>query len=87
MKKIKVCFAGVGSIAKRHIRNLNEICNERGIELSVDAFRRKPVTESDIHFDNVYCDIESVPSDYDAIFITNPTNRHLETLNRFHYNI
>lgn len=84
MKKIKVCFAGVGSIAKRHIRNLNEICNERGIELSVDAFRRNPVTESDIRFDNVYCDIESVPSDYDAVFITNPTSMHLNTLALFH---
>ena len=84
MKKIKVCFAGVGSIAKRHIRNLNEIRNERGIELSVDAFRGNPVTESDIHFDNVYCDIESVPSDYDAIFITNPTSMHLNTLTLFH---
>lgn len=84
MHRIKACFAGVGSIAKRHIRNLSEICNERGIELSIDAFRRNPVSESGIHFDNVYCGIESVPSDYDAIFITNPTSMHLDTLAKFH---
>ena len=80
---MKVCFVGIGSIAKRHIRNLGEICNELGIDLQIDAFRRfsedKPEGVSDI-----YNTIESVPSDYDIIFITNPTEKHLETLRLFH---
>lgn len=80
---MKVCFVGIGSIAKRHIRNLSEICNERGIDLQIDAFRRfsddKPESVS-----NIYKTIESVPTDYDIIFITNPTEKHLETLQAFH---
>lgn len=80
---MKVCFVGIGSIAKRHIRNLSEICNERGINLQIDAFRRfsadKPEGVSDI-----YNTVESVPADYDIIFITNPTEKHLETLRLFH---
>ena len=80
---MKVCFVGIGSIAKRHIRNLGEICNERGIDLQIDAFRRfsedKPEGVS-----NIYKAIESVPTDYDIIFITNPTEKHLETLRLFH---
>jgi predicted dehydrogenase len=84
MQNLKVCFTGVGSIARRHIRNLSEICDKRGVELSIDAFRRKPGTDNSMGFDHVYCDIESVPSDYDVIFITNPTSMHLETLSKFH---
>lgn len=85
MQKLKVCFVGVGSIARRHIKNLAEICDERGIELHIDAFRRSTAHECDISFDNVYCDIESVPSYYDAVFITNPTSLHLDTLRSFHH--
>lgn len=82
MDRLKVCFVGIGSIAKRHIRNLHTIGEERSIDLSIDAFRRSPETIDGI--DKVYCDENSVPSDYDAIFITNPTDKHLETLTRFH---
>lgn len=80
---MKVCFVGIGSIAKRHIRNLINICNAKGIELQIDAYRRfsndKPEGIS-----NIYNTIEDVPEDYDIIFITNPTEKHLETLRLFH---
>ncbi len=82
MNKLKVCFIGVGSIAKRHIRNIHEICKEEGIEISIDAFRRsKELIEG---IDNVYCNDEKLPYDYDVIFITNPTECHLEALKVFH---
>lgn len=84
MNQLKVCFIGIGSIAMRHIRNLRCICFDKEIHLTVDAFRRKPIPVKGV--DHVYCNPKSLPTDYDAIFITNPTNRHLETLNRFHYN-
>ncbi|WP_295916182.1 Gfo/Idh/MocA family oxidoreductase [uncultured Anaerovibrio sp.] len=80
---MKVCFVGIGSIAKRHIRNLGEICNERGIDLQIDAFRRFSKDKPE-GFSNIYKAIESVPTDYDIIFITNPTEKHLETLRLFH---
>ena len=82
MKSLKVLFVGVGSIAKRHIRNLTEICNESKIELHIDAFRRNRDSLDGI--ENVYCDVRSIPSDYDCVFITNPTSLHLETLKSFH---
>lgn len=80
---MKVCFVGIGSIAKRHIRNLGEICNERGIDLQIDAFRRSSTDKPEGVYD-IYNTIESVPMDYDIIFITNPTEKHLETLRLFH---
>ena len=82
MKTLKVCFVGIGSIAKRHIRNLREICKERDIALTIGAFRRNAGEVEGV--DVIYCDVEDIPSDYDAVFITNPTELHLETLNKFH---
>ncbi|MBO4845844.1 MAG: Gfo/Idh/MocA family oxidoreductase [Lachnospiraceae bacterium] len=82
MEQLKVCFVGVGSIAKRHIKNLHSIAEKRSIELTVDAFRRS--AENTEGVDRVYCDINSIPSDYDIIFITNPTDKHLQTLDDFH---
>lgn len=82
MEKFKVCFVGVGSIAKRHIRNLKTVCGKRGITLQIDAYRRSFAAVDGV--DNIYSTIETVPDNYDAIFITNPTEVHLETLEWFH---
>ena len=40
MKKLRACFVGIGSIAKRHIKNFYQVCQTNKIELEVDAFRR-----------------------------------------------
>lgn len=82
MDHLKVCFVGIGSIAKRHIRNLHTICEEKNIDLTIDAFRRSAEIIDGI--DKVFCNEISVPSDYDAVFITNPTDKHLESLAHFH---
>lgn len=82
MKSLKVCFVGIGSIAKRHIRNLKEVCKERNIELTIDALRRNAGEVEGVN--EIYCDMGSLPSDYDAAFITNPTDMHLESLMSFH---
>lgn len=84
MKHLKVCFIGVGSIAKRHIRNLRSICEEKGTTLSIDAFCRslKPLEG----INRLYCNESDMPTDYDAIFITNPTDQHWEALKKFHAN-
>ena len=82
MDQLKVCFIGVGSIAKRHIRNLREICENKKINVIIDAFHRsKEVVEG---IDNVYREENDLPSGYDAIFITNPTDQHLSSLKQFH---
>ena len=82
MKSLKVCFVGIGSIARRHIRNLQSVCKERNISLTIDAFRRSVSEVESIN--TVYYNIDDVPSDYDAIFITNPTEFHLDSLVQFH---
>lgn len=82
MSKLKVCFVGVGSIAKRHIKNLRSICMEKGVGVSIDAFRRSNDLMDGV--DNVYCNDTDLPCDYDAIFITNPTDQHLIALKKFH---
>lgn len=82
MDLLKVCFIGVGSIAKRHIRNLSQIARERDLELHIDAFRRSSRGTEGVN--HIYTDVDQLPDDYDAIFITNPTDRHLESLQTFH---
>ncbi|MEE1010328.1 MAG: Gfo/Idh/MocA family oxidoreductase [Agathobacter sp.] len=87
MDRLKVCFVGIGSIAKRHIVNLSEICREDNIELKVDALRH---TLSDLPSEvnsiisNTYLRENDMPSDYDVIFITNPTEYHIDTLKCLH---
>ena len=84
MDHLKVCFIGVGSIANRHIKNLRDVCKKRNVLLEIDAFRRSLDKVDGI--DNVYCEIDKLPNNYDVIFITNPTELHLDTLNTFHNN-
>ena len=82
MDALKVCFVGVGSIAGRHKRNLRTVCDARGISLQMDGYIRPgDLTDG---LTGVYLAAEDVPSDYDAVFITNPTEMHLESLKRFH---
>lgn len=83
---MKVCFVGIGSIAKRHIRNLQQICDELKIQLTIDALRRQNSSPlQDIQYiSNVFTTIEELPDDYDVIFLTNPTEYHADTLIRLH---
>ena len=82
MKELKICFAGIGSIARRHIKNMINVCDERNIELQIDAIRRNESVATDIDnlITHVYYNIEDIPSDYDVAFITNPTEYHLDTI-------
>lgn len=84
MDKLKVLFVGVGSIAKRHIRNLHIIEEKRGLSVTIDAFRRASSIISEDGVNKEYTKLSSVPCDYDVVFITNPTSKHLETLKQFH---
>lgn len=84
MDKLKVLFVGIGSIAKRHIRNLQIVCKDREIEIQIDAYRRSAEGEKPDGINKVFSVMEDVPADYDVVFITNPTEKHLETLKAFH---
>lgn len=85
MKQLNVCFVGIGSIARRHIKNLQIICTKRGISLNIDAIRQKTsvIKKDDTPmFGKVYRDYEELDTEYDAIFITNPTEYHIESLKK-----
>lgn len=84
MDKLKVCFVGVGSIAKRHICNIKNYLDD--VEITIDVYRsnKKKLDENIAKYiDNQYFDHDDVPKDYDAIFITNPTRFHYSTLKQF----
>ena len=83
MTELKVCFVGIGSIAKRHIKNLKRVCHNRNIHLDVDAVRRKrnAVEETALGIRDVYTDYKCQQEQYNVIFITNPTEFHIDTLN------
>ena len=80
---MKICFMGLGSIAGRHIRNLQSLFPG---ELQIDVVRSgkgKPMEENLASFiHQVYDDYERIAEDYDVVFITNPTRLHYETLQR-----
>ena len=76
---MKVLFAGYGSIARRHINNLREICLERQDPLLIDLLR-KTSRETPEGVRNVYSNACSIKEKYDAVFITNPTSVHYATL-------
>ncbi len=83
---MKVCFVGLGSIGKRHIKNLDFICRKNNVELEVHALRN-----TDKALDNelksivskVARNVNDLDSDYDITFITNPTSMHYDTINTF----
>lgn len=87
MKDLKVCFVGIGSIAKRHIKNLIEVCNSQGITIKIDALRSRKVKLDESIEDlisNIYHNEAELQEDYDVIFITNPTDFHIDTLKSVH---
>lgn len=83
MAELKVCFVGIGSIAKRHIKNLKKICDARNIHLEIDAVRRRSMAdeEAELGIRTVYTDSKSLDKEYDIVFITNPTEWHISALN------
>lgn len=79
----KVLFVGIGSIGKKHIRNLVSVLGEKDIGYQIDAVRSsigELPPEVKAFVTDVYYDIAAVPSDYDIAFITNPTFKHYDTL-------
>lgn len=81
--KMKICFVGVGSIARRHIKNIKELIPD----VQIDALHFHPPKldkkESELISEHFY-DASVLPDAYDVIFITNPTSMHYETLLRLH---
>lgn len=79
---MKVCFIGLGSIGKRHLKNLIKVCGEYGLKLEVHALRKtiKPLEEDISDLIDYEIAEEELSCDYDIAFITNPTNLHYNTI-------
>lgn len=83
----KIAFVGLGSIAKRHLKNVPFLLHEREKQFSIDLLRhsekRCEKTDSfeyEVLIDRVYYSADDMPIDYDIIFITNPTHLHFKTI-------
>lgn len=81
---MKVLFIGLGSISGRHIRNLKEILNESVIVSVLRSGKGKEISSGlKDNIDRIITDDNDLEMNYDAIFITNPTSMHYETLERY----
>lgn len=82
---IKICMIGLGSIGKRHIKNLVKVLKANRKNYSIDALRssrRELPEEVKELISEEYYGYEELPSDYDIIFITNPTSGHYEAIEK-----
>ncbi len=84
MEAYKLLFVGLGSIAKRHIRNLREIEKNGTCQFIIDAYRHSSGKDKVNGIDQSFTLLSDVPGDYDAVFITNPTDHHLSALKQVH---
>lgn len=84
---MKIGFWGLGSIAKRHIRNLSSILREREVSYEIDVYRhsdKRYIEEDDIRniVSHVYSENEIDNHMYDVVFITNPTSLHYDAIQK-----
>lgn len=86
-KRYKIAIIGLGSIGRRHLKNIVEVLSEQDINYCIDLIRSGKGLDLDketAQFVNqVYFSYDEVPDNYDIIFITNPTYLHFETIRQF----
>lgn len=86
-KSYKIGIVGVGSIGKRHLKNIVKVLNDAKILHKIDLIRRMGSQELDTDVMQNICDIyntyNDAPDDYDVIFVTNPTYVHFDTIKFF----
>lgn len=81
---MNILFIGIGSIAERHIRNIRSLFSDVNIDVIRSGRGKKLSTTIEQLIKNVYTDIKEIQAYYDAVFITNPTDIHYETLLKYH---
>jgi len=79
---MKVCFVGLGSIGKRHLKNLYFICKQRNVDLEIHALRssNKELPKEIADLIDKSMDNENDLEEYDIVFITNPTSLHYNAI-------
>lgn len=74
---MKVLFVGLGSIGKRHLRNLRLLVSD----LVVHVLKPSPIIpDKDTLVERQFYSLTEITEFYDAIFICNPTAKHMDTL-------
>ena len=83
----KIGLIGLGSIGTRHLRNIPAVLRKRNNGFTIDLIRsgkgKEPDKEVAEHVNQIFYSYDSVPEDYDVIFVANPTHLHYETIRRF----
>ena len=86
---LKIAFVGIGSIGKRHFRDLCMFLNQKKRSYMIDVYRSgkgaaiEPDLASNIHREIWLSNNMAVSEYYDVVFITNPTAVHYETIRHF----
>ena len=87
MKHYHIAFVGMGSIGKRHLKNVCQLIASQGDTCTIDLYRSSMTRElpDDVKelVANQYLCSQDVQREYDMVFITNPTSLHLETAVKF----
>lgn len=87
MKHYHIAFVGMGSIGKRHLKNVCQLIASQGDTCSIDLYRSSMTRELSEEVKelvaNQYLCSQDVQREYDMVFITNPTSLHLETAVKF----
>lgn len=83
---MKILFIGLGSIGKRHLKNVLQYLSKNKIKSEIHCLKSKKSSNlnessnSKDDVDKILYSISDLDNDYDCIFITNPTHLHYDTL-------
>jgi len=80
---MKVCFVGLGSIGRQHLKNLVTVFESRKVSYIVDALRATSCTlpsEVSSLLHRQYTNVDDLSDKYDIAFICNPTNLHYDAI-------
>ncbi len=80
---MKILFVGLGSIGTRHLKNLTTLAGQKGLTLQLDALRHDLSRPLPQEVSSLLCsqfDRPEALGNYDAVFITNPTQLHFEVI-------
>lgn len=87
MRNYQIAFVGMGSIGKRHLKNVCQLITSQGNTYSIDLYRSSMARELSEDVKSMvasqYLCSQKVQREYDMVFITNPTSLHLETAVKF----
>lgn len=84
----KIAFVGMGSIGTRHLNNVVHYLERNCQSYTIDLYRSgnrplNPEIQQKISREILLSDTAAIQETYDAVWITNPTSAHYETIRRF----